>query len=76
MKGPSLGLIFNRKAGANTNYETYSLDLLKSTFYWSSKNLYNFMYDTKSLLPNTKCRLATKPLKSEEDRADLLALFK
>jgi hypothetical protein len=34
------------------------------------------MGDTTLLLPKTQCRLATRPLKSEADRADLLALFK
>ena len=52
------------------------MDLLKANFYWTPKNLYNFMGDTSLLLPKTSCRLTTNPLRSEADRADLLAMFK
>lgn len=75
-RGPSLGLIYNRKAGSNTSFETYGMDLLKANFYWTARNLYNFMGNTKLLLPKTNCWLATHPLRDESDRADLLALFK
>lgn len=34
------------------------------------------MGNTSLLLPKTSCKLSTHPLKSEADRADLLALFK
>lgn len=34
------------------------------------------MANTSTLLPKTSCKLSTHPLKSESDRADLLALFK
>lgn len=75
-KAPSLGLIYNRKAGSNPSFLTYGMDLLKANFYWTPKNLYNFMADTKPFLPKTSCRLSTHPLRSEADRADLLAMFK
>lgn len=52
------------------------MDLLKANFYWTARNLYNFMGNTKLLLPKTNCWLATHPLRDESDRADLLALFK
>lgn len=52
------------------------MDLLKANFHWTPRNLYNFMGNTKLLLPKTSCWLATHPLRDESDRADLLALFK
>jgi cytochrome c2 len=75
-RGPSLGLIYNRKAGSNTSFVTYSLDLITANFFWTPKNLYNFMGNTSSLLPKTSCKLSSHPIRSESDRADLLALFK
>lgn len=76
MRGPSLGLIYNRRAGSNTNYESYSDSMLKSTFFWSAKNLYKFMANTRSVIPDTRCWLQKHPLNSEEDRADLITLFR
>lgn len=75
-KAPSLGLIYNRKVGSNPSFDIYSNHLLKANFFWTGKNLYNFMANTSSLVPKTNCKLASHPLKSEEDRADLLALFR
>lgn len=40
---PSLGLIYNRKAGTDTNYWNYSKPILDSNFFWNNKNLFNFM---------------------------------
>ena len=76
MRGPSLGLIYNRRVGSNTNYESYSDSMLKSTFFWTAKNLYKFMANTHTLIPDTRCWLKKHPLHSEEDRADLITLFK
>ncbi len=75
-KGPSLGLIYNRKAGSNASFPTYTHGLLSANFYWTPKNLFTFMGNAALLLPKTTCRLATHPLRSEGDRADLLAMFK
>jgi len=66
MKGPSLGLIYNRRAGSNTNFEQlYTNEMVKANFYWTSRNLYNFMANPTSLVPNTLCKLKIKPLTSE-----------
>lgn len=61
-KGPSLGLIFNRRAGSNMSYEQYSNQILKSGLFWTSKNLYKFMGNASSLFPKTTCKLRTHPL--------------
>jgi cytochrome c2 len=65
MKGPSLGLIYNRRVGANTNYVSYSDKMLKSTFFWSAKNLFRFMANPNSLVPDTACWLRKHPIYSE-----------
>ena len=64
MKGPSLGVIYNRRVGSNTGYEHYTENMLKSTFFWTPRNLYRFMANPNSLVPKTSCRLAKKPLTS------------
>lgn len=76
MKGPPLGLIYNRKVGSNTNYELYSNEVMTASFYWTPRNLYNFMGNAASLLPFSKCKLWKSPLQSEADRADLINLFR
>lgn len=63
-KAPSLGLIYNRRAGSNTSFSTYTNDLITANFYWTPKNLFSFMGNTALLLPKTTCRLATQPLRS------------
>lgn len=75
-KGPSLGLIYNRRVGSNINYEHYTDSMLKSSFFWNDKNLYNFMANPQALVPKTSCGLAKFPLASEEDRADLITMFR
>ena len=60
---PALGLIYNRKVGTDLNYFNYSNSVLEKSFFWSSKNLYNFMANPSSLLPGNKCGLSFKPLK-------------
>ncbi len=75
-KGPSLGLIYNKRAGSNMNFHDYTDQLIKSTFFWSPLNLYRFMADPESLVPKTTCWLAKHPLTSEEDRADLITMFR
>ena len=76
MKGPSLGVIYNRRVGSNPNYDYYTDNMLKSTFFWSPLNLYRFMADARSLVPKTSCFLAKKALTSESDRADLITMFR
>lgn len=75
-KGPSLGIIYNRTAGSNTSYPAYSDSLLKAGFFWNPLNLFKFMADPSSLVKGTTCGLIKKPIKNEEDRADLIALFR
>jgi cytochrome c2 len=69
-KGPSLGLIYNRKAGSDVFYKAYSNDLVNSNIYWTSKNLFRFMYNPKIFIKGIGCGAFS--LKSEEDRADLI----
>ena len=63
-KGPSLGLIYNRRAGANVNFSIYTMSMLKSTFFWTPKNLYRFMENPSSLVPDTSCWLKKHPIHS------------
>lgn len=74
--GPSLGIIYNRKAGSHLNYANYSQTMLKADFYWSPLNLYRFMADPKSVVKGTTCGLVERPIKSEEHRADLITLLR
>lgn len=75
-KGPPLGLVYNRRAGSNLSFDGYTDKLLQSTFFWTPTNLYRFMANPTSLVPTTTCRLAKHPLTSEEDRADLITMFR
>jgi cytochrome c2 len=68
--GPSLGLVYNRKAGSDVFYKAYSDALTKSSIYWTSKNLFRFMYNPKIFIKGVGC--GGLSLKSEEDRADLI----
>jgi len=45
MRGPALGLVFNRKIGSDTDYEGYSDPMIKRMGYWSAGSLYKFMYN-------------------------------
>lgn len=45
MRGPALGLVFNRKIGSDTDYEGYSDPMIKRMGYWSAGSLYRFMYN-------------------------------
>jgi cytochrome c2 len=75
-RGPSLGLIYNRRVGSNVDYEHYTNSMLKSAFFWSPLNLYKFMADPSSLVPKTTCGLSKHPLTSESERADLITMFR
>ena len=75
-KGPPLGLIYNRRAGSNINFEFYTDNMIKSVFFWSPLNLYRFMENANSMVPKTSCWLANNNIKSESERADLIALFR
>jgi hypothetical protein len=75
-RGPPLGLIFNRRAGSHTLFSFYSTELLAASFHWTARNLYCFMGNPTSLFKNSTCRLQKSPLVSEEDRADLITLFR
>jgi cytochrome c2 len=68
--GPSLGLMFNRKAGSDLSYRNYSHVLANSKIYWTANNLFRFMYNPTVFIMGIKCSGFT--LKSEEDRADLI----
>jgi cytochrome c2 len=50
--------------------------MLSANFFWTGRNLYNFMANTRSVLPKTNCKLSTNPITSEADRADLISLFR
>lgn len=50
--------------------------MLKSSFFWTAKNLYKFMGNAKAMIPGTTCGLTVKPLVSEEYRADLITFFR
>lgn len=76
LKGPALGLIYNRRVGSDKNYQAYSKEMLQSNFFWSAKNLYNFMYRPKDVISFTKCRLYEKGLTDESDRADLIMFLR
>ncbi len=73
---PSLGMIFNRKVGTDLNFFNYTKSLQDKSFFWTTKNLYNFFANPSSMLPGTSCGLAFKPLKSESDRADLITFLR
>ncbi len=75
-KGPALGLIYNKRAGSDSYYQAYSKEMLKSNFFWSAKNLYNFMYKPQTLIPFTNCKLYKKNLTEEIDRAYLIMFLK
>ena len=64
MKGPNLGLIYNRRVGSNANYDTYTDNMLKSSLFWTPLNLYRFMANANSVIPKTSCKLAKSPLTS------------
>ena len=49
-KGPSLGLIYNRRVGSDENYQSYSENMLSSELFWTGRNLYNFMLNPKILM--------------------------
>jgi cytochrome c len=72
--GPSLGLVYNRKAGSDVLYHNYSETLVKSDKYWTPKNLYRFMYNPSVFMKGTTC--GARALKSEEDRADLIEFLR
>ena len=74
--GPSLGLVYNRKAGSHLNYPNYTKSMLNAEIYWSPLNLYRFMADPESMVKGTRCGLISRPIKSEEDRADLITLLR
>lgn len=75
-RGPSLGLIYNKRVGSNLNYDYYTDSMLKRSFFWTAKNLYAFMANPQALVPKTSCGLVKNPLTSEEDRADLITMFR
>ena len=56
-RGPALGLIFNRIAGNDYTYPGYSSALASSKIYWTSKNLYNFMYNPQQVIKGTLCNI-------------------
>jgi len=75
-RGPPLGLIFNRRVGSNTVFSLYSSEMMSASFHWTARNLYCFMSNPTSLFKNSTCRLQRSPLANEEDRADLITLFR
>ena len=64
MKGPPLGIIYNRRAGSNINFLKYSEGLVKAEFFWSPLNLYKYMADPTSMVPGTTCGLVARPVTS------------
>ncbi len=65
--GPSLGMIFNRKVATDLNFYNYSNAAIAKSFYWSTKNLFNFIPSN----PILRCSLRKKRL---QDRTFLIGL--
>ncbi|KAL4460836.1 hypothetical protein ABPG74_016308 [Tetrahymena malaccensis] len=73
--GPALGLIYGRRAGADPYYN-YSPSLIKSSYVWTTRNLFYFLQNPRTLISGNKCEIFGGGIKSEEERADLIEFLK
>ena len=70
--GPSLGLIYLRKAGSDVSFPSYSKGMLDSEFYWDSKNLSSFLAAPNRFVPGSKCNFVNGGLINYADRVDVI----
>jgi len=70
--GPSLAGIIGRKAGAEANYN-YSPAMKQANIVWDAKALDAYLADPQKVVPGNK--MPFPGLKTEQDRADVIAFF-
>lgn len=54
--GPALGLIYGRRAGADPYY-MYSPSMAKSTYVWTSRNLFYFLRSPRLMVNQNRCEI-------------------
>jgi cytochrome c2 len=74
--GPALGLIYQRRAASDINFNGYSKPLLDADIYWSGRNLFKYLESPSTFIKGSKCMFVTGGLKSEEDRVDVIKFLK
>ena len=74
MTGPSLGNLWNRKAGSLTSFSRYSPALKRSDIVWNDQTLDEWIKDPQHLVPGNEMTFAG--IKDAQPRADLLAFLK
>jgi nitrite reductase (NO-forming) len=70
--GPSLAGIVGRKAGAEASYN-YSPAMKQANIVWDAKTLDAYLADSQKVVPGNK--MPFPGLKTEQDRADVIAYF-
>lgn len=70
--GPSLAGIIGRKAGSKSSYN-YSPAMKQANIVWDAKTLDAYLRDPQKLVPGN--RMPFPGLKTDDDRADVIAFF-
>jgi cytochrome c len=74
MTGPSLVAVWGRHAGSVEGFTRYSRALTSADVVWNEKTLDAWLADPQALIPGN--RMTFRGVKSQETRADLIALLR
>lgn len=74
LTGPSLGRVWERKAGSAEGFQRYSDALKRSGIAWNESTLGKWLADPQKLVPGTT--MAFPGLKQAQDRQDVIAYLR